>query len=141
MHDSVPDAPFARPTSHRWALFVFAAFCAAAVYVMSVVRLDLAGVAVLLVCLAALVASLGFTRSHQTYYIGVTALALVMLRSVQSLWFYLAAFHAERLVSFVPVVFGAAGFVLLAALLRAYALGSRSRQYIGLAVRTTKPGA
>ena len=141
MHASVPNVPLGRPASHRWALFVFAAFCAAAIYAMSVTRLDLAGVAVLLACFAALVASLGFTRSRQTYYVGIAALALVVLRSVQTLWLYLAALHAGPPVSFLPLVFVGLGFVLLVILLRAYALGSRSRQYFGLTARTATPGA
>ncbi|EDY16958.1 hypothetical protein CfE428DRAFT_5587 [Chthoniobacter flavus Ellin428] len=125
-----------RPASHKWALFVFVAVAAVNIMLNVSGHFDVLGVIVTFAGTAAFFASLLYARSSRTYTLGIITLGLVLIRSLQSLWFDIAAyrsglFHAPR-AALPAIIFAACGVALLLLLFRAYTFGASSRQYYGL---------
>ena len=126
-----------RPTSHKWALFVFLAVSATNIMINMLGHFDVFGVIVTIAGLAAFFASFLFARARTTYFLGTVTLVLVFFRSVQTLWGDIVAYRAGLfhltqswvllLIAFVCVV-----VFLLFLLFRAYTFGAASRQYYGL---------
>lgn len=129
--------PTKRPASHKWALLVFAAVAVANIMLNVMGHFDVLGVIVTVAGVVAFFASILFARSRGTYTLGIVTLGLVFIRAIQSLWFDIAAyrdglFHAPEQVTLPSIVFAGFFVVLLFLLLRAYTLGTPSRQYFGL---------
>ena len=142
---NAPDTtvPAKRPASHKWALLVFAAVAAANIMLNVMGHFDALGVIVTVAGVVAFLASILFARSRSTYTLGIVTLGLVFIRAIQSLWFDIAAYldnlsHASQGVTLPAIAMAGSFVVLLFLLLRAYTLGTPSRQYFGLPAVPTR---
>ena len=128
-----------RPASHKWALFIFLALVAANIQLNVLGHFDVFGVIVTVASLAAFIASFAFARAHTTYRLCSVTLALVFLRSIESLWGDIAAyraglFHLPERWALLLIAFVCVAVVLLFLLVRAYTFGVASRQFYGLPI-------
>jgi len=134
----VPNAsPSKRPASHKWALFVFIAVVATNIRLNLMGQFDILGIIVTIAGVAAFFSSLFFARSPRTYTLGMITLALVFVRSLQSLWFDIVAyrnglFHAPQSTMLPFIIFAGCAVALLLWLFQAYTFGASSRQYYDL---------
>ena len=133
-----------RPTSHKWAIFVFIAFIAVNVRLAINEAFDVDTGLILVLSCCALVGSFLFTHSRRTYLVAALALTLIVIRGL-----YYGVFQpAQQLLTqdaaaqqgWPAVGFQAFLLVLLCLLLRAYIFGAASRQFYGYTLPSTTVG-
>ena len=120
-----------RPPSHKWAFVPFVGAAAVNILLVAGGFADFLGVAVAAVAVLAILFSITTPRSKVTYGIGTSALVLIVIRALQSLYFHISPQNGGP-ASWVAIIGTSVFALLLFYLLYHYARGEKSRAFFGL---------